>query len=814
MINQIQKMKWYVIGLLFLLPFQLVAQDLSGVKIFVNPGHGGFDSDDRNITIPPFSQGDPNGFWESQSNFDKGIQLRELLQNAGATVVMSRNSNAPTTDTYSDDTPLTQIVAMANASNADYMLSIHSNAGAGTANHVLQLYAGVDPDDTNTYYTATPYSDEGRAVSTIIANNLYSNQTSVWTSSISVHGDKTFARTAMGWSNGYGVLRGLQVPGCISEGSMHDYIPETYRLMNMDYKWLEAWHFFKSFCDYFEAGDITSGNIAGTIHDSRLKNLSNYYKKAGSRDELLPLTGATVTVQPGNLTYTTDELFNGFYLFKALEPGTYTMTFEKDGYLAQTQSVEVKENETTYFNALLSLERSDPPEVISYSPNVAIDEPVTCATPLVFEFNYDVDVVSAENAFSISPDVEGVISFEDSQHRMIFTPTKPYEVSTIYTVTLDKSLQHPGNISMTDDFTFQFLSGDRNELLFLAQSPAPNSALYYASPNFEYRFDKELNTLNVRDAIKVYDAEGNELAKNARSIKSNKVAEPYGSTAFTLLKPLVPGATYQVTMDKGVVDIDGIGVFEPISYTFTASTILESDKPVLEDFESADGFAYDSSASSLVKSASVSKTSKKLSGSYACSFAYSFEQAGAKVTYTTTTPAVQVMRDKVIGLHIFGDLSGNTLMLQLTGSNQDVQWVSFTDLDFLGWGFRELQLSQLPAGVTYTLTGIQLVQSGVAIQLAGAFYLDDLLIYDSPLSSIEDLATHAIQVTPNPATNSIQVNGAAAVEQLSLYSLNGTLIRSVSAQTRMDVGDLSRGSYVLRIVLPTTTLSTVVLLIP
>ena len=51
----------------------------------------------------------------------------------------------------------------------------------------------------------------------------------------------------MGWSDGYGVLRGLTTPGVISEGCMHDYQPETYRLLNHDYRWMEAWHFYKTF---------------------------------------------------------------------------------------------------------------------------------------------------------------------------------------------------------------------------------------------------------------------------------------------------------------------------------------------------------------------------------------------------------------------------------------------------------------------------------------------------------------------------------------------------------------------------------------
>jgi len=43
-------MKYKITILLsFLLSFGLNAQNLTGIKICVNPGHGGYDSDDRNV---------------------------------------------------------------------------------------------------------------------------------------------------------------------------------------------------------------------------------------------------------------------------------------------------------------------------------------------------------------------------------------------------------------------------------------------------------------------------------------------------------------------------------------------------------------------------------------------------------------------------------------------------------------------------------------------------------------------------------------------------------------------------------------------
>jgi len=56
--------------LLFLIVTALSAQDFSGIKIYINPGHGGNDpANDRYIP--------QTGYWESEGNLTKGLYLRD-----------------------------------------------------------------------------------------------------------------------------------------------------------------------------------------------------------------------------------------------------------------------------------------------------------------------------------------------------------------------------------------------------------------------------------------------------------------------------------------------------------------------------------------------------------------------------------------------------------------------------------------------------------------------------------------------------------------------------------------------------------------
>lgn len=782
------------VGLLLLRTSGVCAQDLSGVTIYVNPGHGGFDSDDRNIPVGPFGPGDVNGFWESQSNLDKGLQLLDLLKGTNATVYISR-----TTNTTADDLPLTQIVREANECSADYMLSIHSNAGV--TNYVLQLYAGVDPDDNDTYPTPTPCSDRSREISTVIAKHLYANEVNCWASDYTVRGDKTFAAQVMGWSNGYGVLRGLTVPGCISEGSMHDYIPETRRLMNMDYKWLEAWNFYRSFCEIFEAEALlTTGNIAGSVHDSRNKDLGSHVKIRNSKDELLALNKAVVTVNPGNLTYTTDDIDNGVFVFKQLAPGKYTVKVTADKYFDKTYEVEVKAGDISYLDARLDMQRLTPPEVINYSPKVEEGELVECSSKIVFEFNWDVDIESAIQAFSITPDVKGTITFEDSQHRMIFAPDMPYDISTLYTVKLDKSLKHPGNMAMEKDFVFSFLTKDRNRLKLLACYPSPGmeSVNFGKNAPFEFRFDNKLNSTLVRDAVKVYNSKGEELSKVPRSVKVNSVSAPYGSLAFTLSEGLKENETYRVTVDRNMVDVNGIDIVEPMDYTFKAIDVKVADRTIGMDMETADSFAYSEENSVEVASASTSRnTSKVLFGSASCLFKYTFaEDAAAGIVCYHTEAGFQVDATQAIGMHILGDLTGNEVWLQLSSSDGDIQEIKLTDLTFSDWAFAEVSLETLPAGKNYTFAGLKIKQKDQPLTKTGTIYIDNVLVYDNKLTSLESESVSTFSFCYVAETNEIVAN-SNNVLSMTLYSLSGELITEVN-KSRMNISGLSKGVYIIK----------------
>ena len=808
-------MKKLFIITLFLTAFVFpgISQDLSGVKIYINPGHGGYDSDDRNVVISPYTQGDQNGFWESKSNLDKGKYLKAMLEALGATAFISRVSN-----TTADDLPLSQIVASANASNADFMLSIHSNAGAGVANHVLMLYSGVDTGDTHVYPTPTPYSEISKAISTEIAKNLYSNQATNWNSTYSVRGDKTFGRTAMGgWSDGYGVLRGLTVPGVISEGSMHDYIPETYRLMNMEYKWMEAWNFLKSFTTYFKSASLPKGNIAGTVKDKYLLSQAGYYKLPNTHDLLLPVNGSTVTLLPKDTTYTVDNLNNGFFLFKNLDPGLYTLITRHPEYHNDTTTVQVTANQITYAQVRPNKVRNTPPAVVEYSPKALTADTLMLASSVIrFKFNWDVDVESAKSAFSISPAVAGQFVFKESNFVMEFVPNMPLDTTTVYTVKLAKTLKHYDGLSMVEDFTFSFKTMNRNKLSVLASYPlAGEINIDYKSPTFTFVFDKKLQTSELNSGVQVYDKQGKALPKIVRTVRNNLAPEPLGSTSFTLAQDLIPGQEYVLKLAKGIKDVDGVYLTDTLNFPFKASDERITDKPVVETFETAGKLKVDTLASNLMVTATTqTSSSTKLFNSYSYNLRYSFlESEAGSVVYRFIEPNIEVTNDSTVGLHIYGDLSGNELYL-IFESESDIKDVKLDSIHYGGWKFAEVTLSDLLPGKNYKLTALKFLQKKAPLSMAGNVFIDNLLVFDKSQTSVSTENVIHAEVYPNPANDMLYttVNEGQNVEKVELFTLNAQLIRTTQNDF-LRVSGVPSGTYIVKIKLNVGVLSKPVIIV-
>jgi hypothetical protein len=334
------------------------AKTADEIRIYLNPGHGSWGPNDRPMATIPYpmlpetGRPDTNGFYESNTNLWKSIETYHALIKMGVNpenITLSRWFNGPfpyvsgAADAEIYNRPLSEICEEVEVGNYDMFLSHHSNAATdGTpTNYPLILYRGKDGDGGD-------LAPGSRAMASICWPLFYTNEIDVMNyyspTSPNIRGDIDFygsssTRVDPNTGNAYtgylGVLK-HGAPGFLVEGYFHTYQPARHRALNMDYCHQEGIRIARGIGQYFGLTPYDKGYIMGTVKDMHNHLINDLYKyNAGTMDQWAPINGAVVTLLKNGqtvATYTTDELYNGVFVFEDLEPGTYTLTVEAEGY--------------------------------------------------------------------------------------------------------------------------------------------------------------------------------------------------------------------------------------------------------------------------------------------------------------------------------------------------------------------------------------------------------------------------------------------------------------------------------------------------
>lgn len=719
-------------------------------KIYINPGHGGYDSDDRQMNLYPiFIQSTVNSaagytreqtFFESTSNLDKGLRLDTMLRELGFQTKMSRTQNRT-----EDDRSLSGISKEASDWKADFMLSIHSNAGS-PSNYILQIHSGITPGDPyglSGYPEVVPQAvcDEARAITLLMAANQYKNEVSSWSREPRVDGDKTFARTIMGWSNGYGVLRNLKVPGTISEGMMHDYLPETYRLMNIDYKRQESFYFAKTFMEHFCQSGLPYGAIGGKINDDYQKQVfPDYRARRDSRDMYRPILKGVVELWKDDqkvASYTTDTLYNGCYFFWNLQPGTYVVKAVPEGYYPQEQTLVVENNNISYANFALSMQRATPLEVVGYSPHVELTDSQLVSVTVSIDFNWDAQEDSTTAAFSISPAVDGSVTYEEGGRRLRFTPTKRFEPGTEYTVSLSTQACHPDfNLEnhMRAPFSFKFRTSNRGSLTVVQTYPVEGATNIPLRPSFISIIDGPLTTA-ARNNMGVMTPNGELLKPTRTSMKTDGAPEPYGYASFEVPGDLEPYTEYKLVLLPQLADVNGVLLNDTFFVTFTTGQDVEPSIPMYNPLDTLYFKADKENSFGVSYISTIRYTSKKYEGPASNKLEYNYSEVDGEAFYIgNNMGAIKGNSESTFALHVCGNYSFNTLYAKWAVEG-DIKYTKICDLDYAGWLYQEADMSELPAGVDYQFMGLRLVRQSSFLSQKGEFYVDALRVAFEPSST-------------------------------------------------------------------------------
>ena len=431
-----------------LLTVSMSAADLTGKRIYVNPGHGSYGPNDRPMATIPFpnlpTTGMPDtlGFYESNTNLWKCMYLGAKLEAAGATVLYSRTQSGPwpyemKNGDYPDYTynkggtianpelgwqfsdgyyahpdyekynrNLVEITEEVEANNIDYFISVHSNANTegSTANFPLILYRGPDKYETANSTDGYEYVVGSYEMSKLANEEklkiMKAGVDVASSTALNIRGDWNFYgshsdRTHANGKKYAGYLGALKhgAPGYLSEGYFHTCQPARHRALNPDYCHMEGLDYYRAIIRYYGADAETKGYIVGTVKDANNRmnhSLFNYAPK--TNDQWVPCNGAEVVLKKAGVEvarYQVDNFYNGVFVFEGLEPGDdYTLDATCPGYhpLEQAQKVAltVKANETTYPMIYLTDTAYVPPTVV-YTNYPDPEQPAYLGVPSVFE---------------------------------------------------------------------------------------------------------------------------------------------------------------------------------------------------------------------------------------------------------------------------------------------------------------------------------------------------------------------------------------------------------------------------------------------
>jgi N-acetylmuramoyl-L-alanine amidase len=675
----------------------IFSQSLSGLKICINPGHGGYDSNDRQISL-----GNNIYFWESEGNLAKGLHLRDILESLGATVIMSRTQNRT-----EDDLGLSQIAEIANSNNVDYFHSIHSNAFNGASNYTLILFHGYDN---------APTYPQSKVMGAILANKIRSvNRTTAEHN----RGDFNF----YGNTSGLGVLRPLALPGTLSEGSFHDYTPETWRLKNNSYLKHEAWAIARSFLQYFNAGEFQHGIVAGILRDE-LEKVPASYNPIGN-DIYKPLNTIKVKLEPGNKIYTGDSFNNGYFFFDEVLPGNYSLIYEVEKMKPDTISITVSANTSSFFDKLMVLNPIlDPPSVLSYSPADSINE-VSNISKIIIDFDIRMNPTETQKALTITPEVAGGFIWENDFKRMIFSPTKSYTPGTKYTVKLNSQAKTHFGIYLPQEKSFSFIT--RSKLKLISTYPSSGDENISSTVLIRIQFDKGIDGLTLSGKIAFMDSGGNSV-----SLSVNQAKYSSGIIEFEPRAALVNNSTYKVIIREGIGDVENVKYLQTDTIKFTVERNTTFTGQILEGFET-DNIWSSPLLSPNTKGIVSTKTNfvllnqKKISGSNSGRLEYAFSGKDGNVELGLQNPiTIGETSAGEFGIWVFGDDSKNLLQYRFERGNSAEELVFVDTINWTGWKMKKILLNSIPGSGIVRIKGINISQTENG-SLEGRLFFDDCL---------------------------------------------------------------------------------------
>lgn len=664
--------KIFIIFLVFFVSVAGAQTDLSGLKFCIDPGHGNYPND------KPF---------ETRINLHVVNYLKAYLEEYGGVVATTRQDSATDISLYDRD-------QIANNNNVDFFLSVHHNA-TGTINNgvnsTLMLYQEY-PDGS------VRWAGESDVMCQYMADYLYRYLN---TTGKSVRGDWSFYGS---WREPFnlGVLKYLTMPGVLSEASFWDYYPEIYRLNSLGYLKMEAFALVHSYLDYYTVPKREDTYVNGVVVNTDGENqVGVTVTLTNGIDEMTYVTDSQnigVTAQdnawPGFPYVAPEDIRNGMYFFNGFPPGNAQLIFEAPDLVTDTLDIYVKAATSTRISPF-EMVYNIPPVVISTIPAQS-DSGFSAFQDIEINFSRAMLTGTVASAFNITPEVSGVLRWENAAKRLRFSPATRYEFDQDYLVEISGDAMDAYGFQLDGDgdgeqggafsISFHTESMDTSRPMIIDFYPVRTDTGIFVNDILRIGFNKRINPASISNS---YILLMNDLSRRT-SVTSNYV-EQDGRGILSIIPrvPMDPNFGYTVTLVNTIADLQGNTLADHFQWSFKVQTPDLTIYPI-EDFETTRETGLTPlnwQLMSIAQSGDLQLSSAMYThGSHAGGLSYQFsaETESLTVRVDHASDSVWVKPGSHVSVNIYGDNSGNELRFLFEDAEGE-EASSPIALDWLGW---------------------------------------------------------------------------------------------------------------------------------
>lgn len=338
------------------------------------------------------------------------------------------------------------------------------------------------------------------------------------------------------------------------------------------------------------------------------------------------------------------------------------------------------------------------------SPNVLSNIPTGTDsawsnTKIKITFDQRMRKTETQNAFSIQPPIAGTFSWENLGKTLVFTPSTLLALGTQYTITLNTTAVNFNYRPIPGNHSFSFVTKTTSSLNVVESYPSNNQNNISTSVKMIIKFDTPLMQSSITGNVLLQDSAGTTLPIKNLLYSEN---DAKGILTFSPQSNLDFDKPYKFIIKGQIKNVVGSALGQDIEINFRTGTNNFIQGTLVDGFEALGGWKTPSYSGSTVgvdpnKTTFSITTENKVSGNNSGKLTYFFTNASGGLCreFNSDKPNIGGNSMHRFGVWVYGDRSMNQLEFWFYYNTSTNSIVPITTLDWTGWKFIEIPISQI-----------------------------------------------------------------------------------------------------------------------